>query len=217
MLGWKEIPAVSIGLDELQAELAEIDENLVRRDLSVLERAEHLARRKELYEAIHPETKHGGDRKSETAKIKIRNPDLDSDSFVDDAAKKTGRGRTAIAEEIQIGKAIPQKVRDELRNTDVANKKTELLALAALPPPTQAAVAKRVTSGEAASVREAIRQTKREELPALREEQVAALGHEDDGLAVSSVAWFDEFRRTKIRRIHLEEVPPLDEPKPSAS
>ena len=39
--------------------MAEIDENLIRNDLSVLERAEHLGKRKEYYESLHPETKQG--------------------------------------------------------------------------------------------------------------------------------------------------------------
>ena len=37
--------------------LAEIDENLCRAELSAAERALHLAARKRLYEALHPQTK----------------------------------------------------------------------------------------------------------------------------------------------------------------
>ena len=51
------------GLDADAALLTEIDENLVRADLSPAERAIHLAERKRLYEKLHPQTKHGGDRK----------------------------------------------------------------------------------------------------------------------------------------------------------
>ena len=43
----------------LVAEMAELDENLMRRELTVLQRAEMLARRKQLYEALHPEAKRG--------------------------------------------------------------------------------------------------------------------------------------------------------------
>jgi ParB family chromosome partitioning protein len=34
---------------------------LARNDLNLLERAEHLCHRKELYEKLHPETRKGGD------------------------------------------------------------------------------------------------------------------------------------------------------------
>jgi hypothetical protein len=36
-----------------------IDENLVRRDLSPAERSRYTARRKAIYERLHPETVHG--------------------------------------------------------------------------------------------------------------------------------------------------------------
>ena len=48
------IRAQVVPLDALDAELAEIDENLLRNELTVLERAEHFARRKQLYEAKYP-------------------------------------------------------------------------------------------------------------------------------------------------------------------
>src|SRR5205807_649917 len=54
-----EIPAVVRRLDEITAELAEIDENLVRLELTHLERGEQLARRKALYLTLHPETGQG--------------------------------------------------------------------------------------------------------------------------------------------------------------
>lgn len=61
-LGRSRIPANVVTLDKLHLELAEIDENLVRNELTALERGEQLARRKRIYEALHPETKQGGSR-----------------------------------------------------------------------------------------------------------------------------------------------------------
>ena len=58
-LGWQDIPANIVTLDALRAELAEIDENLQRQELTVLERAEQLARRKNIYEEVYPQTKRG--------------------------------------------------------------------------------------------------------------------------------------------------------------
>jgi ParB family chromosome partitioning protein len=56
-LGWHEIEAQIVHLNDDQRELWEIDENLCRAELSELERAEHLAKRKEVYERLHPETR----------------------------------------------------------------------------------------------------------------------------------------------------------------
>src|ERR1019366_9582653 len=47
-LGWGTIPAFSRQLDELEAELVEITENLHRNDLTELELAEHLMRYEEI-------------------------------------------------------------------------------------------------------------------------------------------------------------------------
>lgn len=59
LLGWTEIECTVSDADGLQAELAEIDENFVRAGLSHRELGDLLLRRKELYEAIYPETRQG--------------------------------------------------------------------------------------------------------------------------------------------------------------
>ena len=63
---------VSSGMEQIQphqrhigelassmAEMAKIDENFIRNDLSALEHGEMLLRRKEIYETFHPETRAG--------------------------------------------------------------------------------------------------------------------------------------------------------------
>ena len=59
LLGWSEIECNVCELDELHAELAEIDENYIRANLTPLETSQLLFRRKEIYETLHPETKAG--------------------------------------------------------------------------------------------------------------------------------------------------------------
>ncbi len=54
LLGWKAIEATLVVLEGLRAELAEIDENLIRNELTALERADTLLHRKKLYEAKQP-------------------------------------------------------------------------------------------------------------------------------------------------------------------
>src|SRR4051812_9203310 len=51
-LGWHEIPAIVHSGDELEAALAEIDENLVRSPLRPLEMAEQLAERDRILQAL---------------------------------------------------------------------------------------------------------------------------------------------------------------------
>ncbi len=54
LLGWTEIPANVTDLEGLRAELAEIDENLVRSELTVLQQAEHLDTARKRVQALHP-------------------------------------------------------------------------------------------------------------------------------------------------------------------
>ena len=75
-LGLAAIPAVILTLDDLHAELAEIDENLQRSTLTVLETCKALARRKDIYETLHPDTrpitKRGGPGRGKKTSAKCR-------------------------------------------------------------------------------------------------------------------------------------------------
>ena len=64
LLGWQEIVAIVSDDDDLHAELAMIDENLVRAELSPSDRAQQTARRKAIYLELHPETGHGANLKA---------------------------------------------------------------------------------------------------------------------------------------------------------
>ena len=100
LLGWTEIECTVMGMDDVQAELAEIDENIVRTRLNRQELCEQLLRRKEIYETLHPETRHGM-RNGQTAK-NANLATLETKSFAEDTAEKTGMSKRAVSRLLQI-------------------------------------------------------------------------------------------------------------------
>lgn len=155
-LGLDTIEARVIDVDDLTAELAEIDENLVRNDLTVLERGEQMARRKKVYLALYPETKQGtaGGKAGGRGREKIANETV---SFAIDTAKKTGTSRRTVEHDVQIG-SLPEPVRQALRGTEAADDKRGLLALARVKDEkTQAKVARAVGAGKAKTINDALR------------------------------------------------------------
>ena len=100
LLGWTEIECTTIGMDSVQAKLAEIDENIVRTKLNRQEVCEQLLRRKEIYETLHPETRHGM-RNGQTAK-NANLATLETKSFAEDTAEKTGMSKRAVSRLLQI-------------------------------------------------------------------------------------------------------------------
>ena len=151
LLGRTEIECTISDLDGLQVALAEIDENFVRKDLSDDEFRELLLRRKEIYESLHPETKNGGDRKSE----KIRSAKCTSDSsksFVDDTADKLGVDPSTVRREIQTAKNLTPEAKEIIKGAKVT--KSDALKLSRLAPEQQTEAASRLISGDIHSVDE---------------------------------------------------------------
>ena len=151
LLGWSEIECNVSSLEGLMAQLAEIDENIVRKGFSDDEYDEMLLRRKEIYETLHPETKHGGDRKS--GKIKVQNLQLDSaKSFIQDTADKTGMAPRTVAARLQTAKNLIPEAKAIIRNSDTKVTRTSALKLSRLPPEQQEDAARQLASKAIRSV-----------------------------------------------------------------
>lgn len=148
-LGWSEIPATVLSLNEIDLQIATIDENLIRNELSVLERAEELARKKEFYEAKYPQTKHG--KKNKDAIIASL-----PKSFVKDTAVKTGKSSRSISQDVQIAKSIPPEVKESIRGKPLENKKVELLTLSRFDKATQKEVVQIINENESETVETAL-------------------------------------------------------------
>jgi ParB family chromosome partitioning protein len=153
-LGWTEIPAVVVDGDDLRAELAEISENLIRNELTLLERAEHLARMRAVYEQLYPNARGVGRPAKNSATVA---------PFSEWAAGQTGLAQRTVQHYVQLAESIAPAVRDAIRRTPIASDGAELKSLASLEPSQQRAVAELIASRAAGSVREATRTLARRE------------------------------------------------------
>jgi ParB family chromosome partitioning protein len=120
--GASTIRAVIVDLSEILARVATLDETLCRPELTILQRAELLAERKALYEQLHPDARHGAAGDGDAAAV----------GFTRAMAQLTGRGRSTIAEDCQIGQ-LPESIRQLIRGTALERRKADLLELARLP------------------------------------------------------------------------------------
>jgi ParB family chromosome partitioning protein len=180
-LGWTQIKALIFDVDALEARMMEIDENLFRRDLSELDRAISLAERKRLYEARHPEARHGGDRRSDQGrKFETLNDEEDEaliPGFARDTAKKLGINKSTVFRSIARAK-IDKDVRRLIATTWIATKGAALDALARLPEAEQMAAAElMLEEGGPRTVAEAVARIKGQTAP-----QKDAAGHEFNAL-----------------------------------
>jgi ParB family chromosome partitioning protein len=158
LLGSKTIQAVIVEMDSLRREMATIDENLLRVELTAAQEAKQLARRKEIYEALHPETKKGvaGAKASNRKQGKGQDDTSDNMSFASDTATKTGKTKRTVERSVALGEKLDDKAVEILGDNPITDNKTELKKLAELEKPDQRKVAKKIASGKAETVGEAL-------------------------------------------------------------
>lgn len=135
-LNLNEVPALVVSVKGLSAQLREIDENLMRRELSALDRAVFLAKRKEVHEALNPHTKHGGDRKSD----QVDKFGHLIGSFSSEVAEKLDLSERTIRRAIQRANAIAPDVRARIATTWIARRGSMLDKLAKETPEHQRAM-----------------------------------------------------------------------------
>ncbi|MDO5704067.1 MAG: ParB N-terminal domain-containing protein [Paracoccus sp. (in: a-proteobacteria)] len=100
-LGWTEVPVRVFECNDEQARLLEIDGNLAGAELNPLDTAVFLARRKEAYERLHPETRAGF--AGAFAKHKLAN---DIVSFAEITAEKFSLSRRHVERLVAAGSRL---------------------------------------------------------------------------------------------------------------
>lgn len=135
LLGWTHIDTIEVHDDELRAELWEIDENLMRADLTAAQEAEHLSRRKRIWKEINK----GGKKKATPGGPQ-------EVGFASETASRLGQSKPQINAKIAIANRLGPDL--QLVAGTSLDKLTELRALSTLPEPERHALAARAAAGE---------------------------------------------------------------------
>ena len=157
-LGWDEIEAkIWTDVTDDWARLIEIDDNLAGAEMNALDTAVFLATRKAVYERLHPETRHGGDRRSADFQTDI----VSVASFAASTAEKFGMTdrhvRRLIAAGCKLGPDEVAKLRAAPRQVSLK----DLTEIAKIQQPTDRYdVVRLLSEGSAKSAAEAARSLK---------------------------------------------------------
>jgi ParB family transcriptional regulator, chromosome partitioning protein len=149
LLQRETIPAQIVDKDDLHAELAMIDENIARTDLSPAEEAAHVARRKEIYEMLHPETVHGaiGNGREKSGQVGHSTFTGGADRFTKNAADATGKSERDIRRAARRGKELGADTLKKVSGTSL-DKGKQLDALIDLTEDERDELITRAASGE---------------------------------------------------------------------
>lgn len=158
LLEWPEVECTVSSLEGLRAELAEIDENIVRNDFSAIEYGEMLLRRKEIYETLHPETKAGVAQAISMNRAIGNNvaakSAATSKSFVQDTAEKLGVAQRTVRQQIQTAKNLAPETKEIIKDADTKITQKTALKLSRLEPEQQKEAAALLAAKEIKTVDE---------------------------------------------------------------
>jgi ParB-like chromosome segregation protein Spo0J len=141
-LGLAQIEAKVLDLDPLDAELAEIDENLQRNDLTVLEQGEHLFRRNQILEEKGQRAKAGDNQYLGGETVSPPKPTAE-------IAADMGLSERSAQQRQQIARDLLPEVKEVIRDLPIADSTTQLLTLARLEPSQQMQAAEKLAAQRA--------------------------------------------------------------------
>ncbi len=143
-LGWETITAnlLDESAGSLNAELVEIDENLCRSELSPAQRAIAIKRRKQIWEALHPEG---------VSEQIVPKPNGRPTEFASETAAISGQSKQDINRHLSRAEALGDDL-SAVAGTSL-DKGVELDALKTLPEPERKQLIARAQSGEPVSAR----------------------------------------------------------------
>lgn len=121
LLKLKDIPCIIKDIDETQAKLLEIDENLIRNELSELELGEALIEKQNILEELHMRGKAGYEQY-----IKDRANFAFSRNIIKEIADNIGLSRRSVQLKTQIARNLTPRVRDYIRDTEIADNQSAL-------------------------------------------------------------------------------------------
>jgi ParB family chromosome partitioning protein len=152
-LGRPEIDAIICDGDDVEIELDELEENLARKELTVLERARDERRRRDLYLLLHPQTRRG------VAGATARRADKEQAKHVSfaETVALPGSGARMVQQRIQVAEALGDETAALLSGTPLANNHRQLVELARLPNSLRHDVARVVVENPTATVATAAR------------------------------------------------------------
>jgi ParB family chromosome partitioning protein len=132
------MPQAARSQAELQAAIAEIDERLLTRPPTALDGALLLVDRKSAYEALHPDTTHGGDRKSQ----RFQEIKTQSIAFCSDTAERLGLKERVVQLKVKLGEDVLalDEGADALRSSPIADNEAALRTFVALAKPHRTSV-----------------------------------------------------------------------------
>jgi hypothetical protein len=194
-LGLDEIPCTVVSDDDLHAELAMIDENLMRAELSPADRARQTARRKEIYVVLYPATAaHVAGAHAANAAMGNASANL-APAFTCATAEATGRSERAIQRDAERGEKVCDKALDLIRGTalDTGSYLDKLKAVAT---DEQVATVQRALAGLA----------RQEERERAEKTQRAAAKETDRAIALTEA---EQFAGWIMQRTDLSELPTI--------
>lgn len=147
-LGWTEIEARVVDLSDMARQMAEIDENLCRAELTPAERAEWTAKRKRLHECLHGPAKARGANAANKAMGRDATANS-ADAFTTETAARSGQSERKVRLDAQRGERIAPDVMEKVKADPALNKGTVLDALARTPAAQQPAKLSEIAAARA--------------------------------------------------------------------